>query len=287
MFKIIFNSKCSEVDKIIETLQIHDIYNVYYETPFTVTEEKYGYGYEENLDESVSVNVICDSKEETDRNYKILEDIIKDSSLSIVEVDDSNFQIDFEPIDLNNGYILADPNYDCDDKKRINFIPQGAFGTGIHETTQDLLRFILDMDLSKKSVLDIGTGSGILSIASSLANADKITALDIRDVKDEIEFNSSLNSVDNIEVVVGNALEDESLLLNETYDLVIINIGGEETDLFMPFINDHIKDRGTLLVSGLVEWSYDEVKTLVEDYGFTLDSKKQSNEWVSLLFSKI
>ncbi|WP_027633123.1 50S ribosomal protein L11 methyltransferase [Clostridium hydrogeniformans] len=287
MFKITFNSQYSNADEIIETLQIHDIYNVYYETPFTVTEEKYGYGYEENSNELVSINVICDSKEEADKNYKILQDIIKESSLSIVEMDDSNFQVDFEPIDLNNGYILADPSYDCNDKNKINFIPQGAFGTGIHETTQDLLRFILDMDLSEKSVLDIGTGSGILSIASSIVNANKVTALDIRDVTEEIEFNSSLNSINNIDIVVGNAIEDKSLLSGKIYDLVIINIGGEETELFMPFIKDHIKNNGMLLVSGLVEWSYEEVKTIVESYSFALDSKKQSNEWISLLFHKI
>ena len=75
------------------------------------------------------------------------------------------------------------------------FTPQGAFGTGLHETTQDILKFIVEEDFEGKSLLDLGTGSGILSIAAGVKGASKIVAVDIRDVEDEVLLNASLNEL--------------------------------------------------------------------------------------------
>lgn len=283
MFKIFFNQSKDSCDDIIEKLAIEGIYNTYYEEPFEVITETYGYGY--NLkDGDVTINIICENENE----FKIIKNILDSKfnylNYSTEELQNTNFQIEFEPVDLGNGYVLCSPDYKTD-KNKINFIPQGAFGTGIHETTQDLLRYILNMDLTNKKVIDIGTGSGILSLAASIKNASKVVALDIRDVKDEIELNASLNNINNIEVVVGNAIE-ENLNLGNDYDLVIINIGGEETKMFMPLINELVKPHGTLLVSGLVEWSYTEILNLLENNNFKFISKKQGNEWISLNLKK-
>ena len=164
-------------------------------------------------------------------------------------------------------------------------ISQGAFGTGLHETTQDILKLILnDLNLKNKTVLDIGTGSGILSIAASISGAKSVVAVDIRDVEDEVMLNASLNNLTNIEAVVGNILEDKTLI-KENFDWIFINIGGEETKMFIEYIKNHLNENGNLLVSGLVEWSFDEVKENVESYGFKLQSKHQTNEWVTAVFS--
>ncbi len=55
--------------------------------------------------------------------------------------------------------------------------------------------------------------------------------------------------------------------------------------MFMKYIKEHLNDNGNILVSGLVEWSFDEVKENVESYGFKFISKNQTNEWVTAIFN--
>lgn len=286
MFIISYRLPYKDLDSTIESLQINDIFNVFYESPLEITTDDYGYGYLEKETEDIILKVAFEEPAENLNSFiAILKSILNIDYISIEEnnYDYSNFE--FPAIHIDNNWVLASPNEDFADKKKINFISQGAFGTGLHETTQDILRLILnDLDLNEKSLLDIGTGSGILSIASSLVGASHITAVDIRDVKDEVDLNASLNGLTNIHTVIGNILEDSTLIPNK-FDWIFINIGGEETKMFMNFIADHLQTQGKLLVSGLVEWSFDEVKNTVENYGFKLISKHQSNEWVTAVFT--
>ena len=78
---------------------------------------------------------------------------------------------------------------------------------------------------------------------------------------------------------------ENSILINKNFDWIFINIGGEETKMFMKYIKEHLNPNGDILVSGLVEWSFDEVKENVESYGFKLVSKHQTNEWVTAVFN--
>lgn len=85
-----------------------------------------------------------------------------------------------------------------------------------------------------------------------------MTALDIRDVTEEVMYNAALNNITNIDIVINDVTSQESNV-KENYDVVFINIGGDETLSCMDLINDVIKDDGKLFVSGLVEWSSDEI----------------------------
>lgn len=285
MFIISYKLPYEKLDSTIEKLAINDVYNVFYENPLEITTDDYGYGYIEREDEEIVLKVAFEEEDGLEEFKEKLKNILE---MNYISVEENNYDYtiyDFPAIHLDDKYVIASPDEEFEGKTKINFISQGAFGTGLHETTQDILKLILnDLSLKNKTVLDIGTGSGILSIAASISGAKSVVAVDIRDVEDEVMLNASLNNLTNIEAVVGNILEDKTLI-KENFDWIFINIGGEETKMFMEYIKNHLNENGNLLVSGLVEWSFDEVKENVESYGFKLQSKHQTNEWVTAVFS--
>ena len=285
MFIISYKLPYEKLDSTIEKLAINDVYNVFYENPLEITTDDYGYGYIEREDEEIVLKVAFEEEDGLEEFKEKLKNILE---MDYISVEENNYDYtiyDFPAIHLDDKYVIASPDEEFEGKTKINFISQGAFGTGLHETTQDILKLILnDLNLKNTTVLDIGTGSGILSIAASISGAKSVVAVDIRDVEDEVMLNASLNNLTNIEAVVGNILEDKTLI-KENFDWIFINIGGEETKMFMEYIKNHLNENGNLLVSGLVEWSFDEVKENVESYGFKLQSKHQTNEWVTAVFS--
>ena len=285
MFIISYKLPYEKLDSTIEKLAINDVYNVFYENPLEITTDDYGYGYIEREDEEIVLKVAFEEEDGLEEFKEKLKNILE---MDYISVEENNYDYtiyDFPAIHLDDKYVIASPDEEFEGKTKINFISQGAFGTGLHETTQDILKLILnDLNLKNKTVLDIGTGSGILSIAASISGAKSVVAVDIRDVEDEVMLNASLNNLTNIEAVVGNIFEDKTLI-KENFDWIFINIGGEETKMFMEYIKNHLNENGNLLVSGLVEWSFDEVKENVESYGFKLQSKHQTNEWVTAVFS--
>lgn len=286
MYILTYKVNSNELDGKIEILQINDIFNTFYESPLEITKDDFGYGYLEKENEIIDLKVAFEGDFSDLESFETQVSTLLNSD--IVNVEEVNYDYstyDFPAVHIDDQWVLANTDEDFPNKNKICFVPQGAFGTGLHETTQDILRLILnDLDLHDKSILDIGTGSGILSIASSIVGASEVDALDIRDVRDEVELNASLNGLYNIKVLVGDALSGE-VTVKDKYDWIYINIGGEETSLFMDFIKLHLSSNGKLLVSGLVTWSYDSVQKNIEEYGFTLVEKHQSNEWVTAIFT--
>jgi ribosomal protein L11 methyltransferase len=289
MFEISFPVKHSEIETILDKLISIGLSSTYYDAPYEVTVDYNGYGFYEKENEYVDLKVYpeSDSTEECNKYINKIKEILElKEEVKLSEIKEDNWQQPFEPVDLNNGWIIAGPSATFESLRKINFESQGSFGTGLHETTQDFLRYILEEDFSGLTILDLGTGSGILGIAAALKNAKSIVALDIRDVTSEVLCNSRLNDIDNIEVVVAD-VTSKSLGVNDKFDVVFINIGGEETLSSMEFINRVLKDNGRLFVSGLVEWSSDKIYEELKSQGYNLVKKTKTNEWVTMVLKKI
>lgn len=287
MFIITFKTNSNDVDSKIEKLQLNDIFNTYYEAPLNITTDNWGYGYEEKENEILDLHIVFEDSEDKLEQFLIkVSDILQDFSFEVKKENYNYEEVDFPTVQINDSWVLVNPSVEVENMNRINFISQGAFGTGLHETTKDILSLILDKDFSNKTIMDIGTGSGILALATALKGAKKVTAIDIRNVEDEVLLNASFNNLKNIEVRIGNALEDE-FTVDDKYDWIYINIGGEETQMFMNYIDKHLKEDGMILVSGLVEWSFDFVKNKVEEVGFSMVEKLQTNEWCTATFKRV
>ncbi|MGM9934882.1 50S ribosomal protein L11 methyltransferase [uncultured Clostridium sp.] len=289
MFEISFGVKHSEIDSVLNELIAIGLDSTYYDAPYEVTVDSNGYGFFEKENDFTELKVypyeddrdVCLSHIEKIRKVLNINDEIK-----LTEIKIDNWQQPFEPVDLNNGWVIAEPGTEIEfEKGRINFESQGSFGTGLHETTQDFLRYILEEDFSGLNVLDLGTGSGILAIAASIKNAEHVTALDIRDVTEEVLYNAGLNHIKNIDVVINDVNSEESGI-KDKYDVVFINIGGDETLSCMELINGAIKEDGRLFVSGLVEWSSDHIYNELAKQGYSLMKKTKTNEWVTMVLQK-
>ena len=289
MLEISFPVKHSEIDAVLNKLIAIGLDSTYYDAPYEVTVDSNGYGFFEKENEFVDLKVypIENDKESCIKHIEEIKKVLNvQDNIKLSEIKEDNWQQPFEPVDLKNGWVIAEPDEEISyEKGKINFESQGSFGTGLHETTQDLLRYILEEDFTGLNVLDLGTGSGILSIAAALRNAKHIIALDIRDVTSEVLYNASLNNIQNIDVLV-NDVTSKSLSVDEKFDVVFINIGGEETLASMELINNVIKDNGILFVSGLVEWSSDEVYAELNKKGYNLVKKTKTNEWVTMVLKK-
>lgn len=289
MFEISFPVKHSEIDEVLNKLIGIGLDSIYYDAPYEVTVDYNGYGFFEKENELVDLKVypIENDKENCLKHIEEIKRVLDiEDNIKLSEIKEENWQQPFKPVDLKNGWVIAEPNEEIEyTKGKINFESQGSFGTGLHETTQDLLRYILEQDFSGLNVLDLGTGSGILSIAACLRNAKRVMALDIRDVTSEVLHNASLNNIQNIDVFINDATS-KNLSVDEKFDVVFINIGGEETLSSMQLINNVIKDNGTLFVSGLVEWSSDEIYSKLNKQGYNLIKKTKTNEWVTMILKK-
>ena len=138
-----------------------------------------------------------------------------------------------------------------------------------------------DVIKSGDRVLDMGCGSGILSIAAAMLGATDITAVDIdrNAVKTAFE-NCDKNNI-TIKGYAGNVLDDIELDQNigDNYDVIAANIVADIIIAMAPLFKQKLRAGGTLITSGIIEMRADEVKTALLNEGFNLVNGQSSEDW--------
>jgi len=175
---------------------------------------------------------------------------------------------------------------DKDDRIVINLDPGMAFGTGHHPTTRMCLEELSRQELTGKSILDIGSGSGILSIAAVKLGALSCIGIDI----DENAIDSALNNIEmngvseNITLQTG-VLDD----LDSTfkYDVIVANITAQIIINLIPSISSYLKPNGIVITSGILSELFPEVENTFNQLGFECSSLINSGDWSLGLFSLI
>lgn len=162
----------------------------------------------------------------------------------------------------------------------IKIEPGMAFGTGDHPTTSMCLEYIESIVEPQHKVIDVGTGSGILSIGAHLMGTTDITATDIDELSLKVaRENFRLNDcADAIEVKTANLLKDET----ETYDVVIANILAHIVDEMIEDAYDCLNTGGHFIASGIVLDKRDYIKTRMEGAGFNVVQVLEDSGWVSI-----
>ncbi|MFB6469405.1 50S ribosomal protein L11 methyltransferase [Cytobacillus sp. Hz8] len=171
------------------------------------------------------------------------------------------------------------------DELIIELDPGMAFGTGTHPTTimciQALERTIKKGDL----VIDVGTGSGVLSIAAALLGAEKVSALDLDEVAvHSARLNIKLNKVQETVKVSQNNLLDG---IDEMVDVVVANILAEVILRFTDDVARIVKPGGYFIASGIIHKKKEEVKDAIIKAGFDIVETIQMEDWVALLAKRI
>ena len=166
----------------------------------------------------------------------------------------------------------------------VKIDPGMAFGTGEHESTKMCLNLLQALGVEDKSVIDIGTGSGILALASAKLGAKFVEAYDIDDnaVK-SAKSNAILNGLaDKLKVDNANLLDKTS----GKFDIVLANITADVLITLSATLGDYMKNDGVVIISGIILKREDDVKKAFIKAGFVIQERVNMGEWVAFKLSK-
>lgn len=209
---------------------------------------------------------------------------------SIVEGKDWNEEWEknsFKPIIIKDSCAIHSSAYDKFEGIKYDILinPKMSFGTGSHETTTLMIERLLSTELNGKKVLDVGTGTGILAILSSMMGANSVTGIELDPVAAEnSESNLRLNNIENVNVINGDItfLKDGE----ENFDLVLANINRNILIHDMPYYASKLKAGGMLQLSGFYKEDVEILEDEANKYGLKRVYQDERNNWNILVLKK-
>ena len=260
---------------------------------------------EEGEDGSLSLNGEAVTQEEIlDRVKQELDGLrpfceIGEGSIAVDETEDidwiNNWKQYFHQFTIDD--LLVIPSWETvkpeDEGKRILHIDPGtAFGTGMHETTQLCIRQLKKYLTPETELLDVGTGSGILSIVSLMYGAKHAIGTDLDPCAvDAVDDNRRNNGISpgQFELIIGNIITEKEVqdrVGYEKYDIVAANILADVLVPLTPVIVRHMKPGGIYITSGIIDDKEETVVEAVKAAGLTVEEVTYQGEWVSVTARK-
>lgn len=178
------------------------------------------------------------------------------------------------------------------DRMIIHIDPGTAFGTGMHETTQLCIRQLKKYVTEDTEILDVGTGSGILSIVALKLGAKHAVGTDLDPCAvPAVEENKEANEipVQDFDMMIGNIIDDKDVqdaVGYEKYDIVAANILADVLVPLTPVIVNQMKKGGIYITSGIIDQKEETVVKAVKDAGLEILEVTYQGEWVSVTARK-
>jgi len=213
--------------------------------------------------------------------FKIETTTIKDSDW------ENSWKDYFDILNIGEKFVIVPTwrEYENEENKYvINIDPGMAFGTGGHETTSLCIKNLEKYVKPHDNIIDVGCGSGILSIAASYLTDGEIKAVDLDKLAVDVSReNFALNNLENRITV-----EEASLLTKETkkYNVIVANILAHIIELMLDDAYKLLEDGGYYITSGIIKDKKDELLEKMLERGFKLVEETSDNEWYSFVVTK-
>ena len=191
----------------------------------------------------------------------------------------------YKPIPLGRVTIVpAWVEYDAKpDEVIVKMDPGMAFGTGTHETTRLVMKIMQDEMRGGEQVLDIGCGSGILSICASKLGAKFCNAYDIDPVAVKVtRENAEADGCTNITADVSDLLANVDRACGK-YDFCVANIVADIIIRMLPDLKDYITESAPVILSGIIAPRADEVRECISKCGFKIIREEKENDWLAIM----
>ena len=203
---------------------------------------------------------------------------------------ENNWKQFYKPMEIGERLIVIPDWEEAETHGRValRLNPGLTFGTGSHATTRLCLKALEKRVHSGMKVLDLGCGSGILSIAALLLGADSAFACDIDEKAVPVAYeNAALNGVgkDKYTVRAGDVTSDNKLRreMGDGYDIVLANIVSDVIIALAPAVRPLMKEGGVFITSGIIDDRAEEVKGKLMENGFAIEEENQSEGWFSFV----
>lgn len=204
---------------------------------------------------------------------------------------ENNWKQYYQPLPIGEKLIVVpqwlDPNQDPS-RIAVRLDPGMIFGTGAHASTQMCMMALEKAISGGETVIDLGSGSGILSIAALLLGADTAVGVDIDPKAEDIaRENAAYNNLgpDRFTAVTGDVLTDGTMmerLAGDGYDLVLANIVADVIIPLSAVVPRFLKPEGLFLCSGILNTRLDEVIQAVEAAGLEIVERRMMDDWCQL-----
>lgn len=204
---------------------------------------------------------------------------------------ENNWKIYYKPLEIGERLLVRPSWEQAEDTNRtvLSLDPGMAFGTGSHHTTRMCLEFLEKTVKDGDDMIDLGCGSGILSIGALLLGAKEALAVDIDPIAEKIAYeNAAMNGItpDNYTVLIGDVLSDAELqekLCAKQYDVVAANIVASVIIELTKLVPRMIKPDGHYIMSGIIGERLDEVLAALDENGFEVLEVRAGDDWRAVM----